>query len=226
MALRVIGAGFGRTGTESLKAALEELGFGPCDHMFELLKATWRVPHLEALERGEAADLDALFAGFGSAVDFPFAKYYRELMVAYPEAKVILTVRDPDSWYESARKTILRGLPPGALLVARTLGIVSKNARGFPRAWAYVKEAIFDNLFEGKAGDREFMIARYSRWNEEVQKTVPAERLLVFEVKDGYQPLCDFLGVDVPDKPFPHTNAGKSFKKRTGIRGMVKTIAK
>lgn len=226
MPLRVIGAGFGRTGTESLKRALEELGFGPCDHMFELLKSTWRVEHLEALERGDTSGLDKLFEGFQSAVDFPFAKYYRELMVAYPEAKVILTVRDADSWYESARKTILRGLPPGALLVARALGVVSKNARGFPRCWAYVKAVLFDGLFEGKAGDREFMIALYSRWNEEVQKVVPPERLLVFKVKDGWKPLCDFLGVDVPDKPFPRANDGASFKERTGIRGMAKTIAK
>src|SRR5690349_17851478 len=105
MALRVIGAGFGRTGTESLKAALEQLGFGPCDHMFELIKTTWRVEHLERLERGEPTDFEALFDGFQSAVDFPYALYYRQLMEAYPNAKVILTVRDPEAWYESARKT-------------------------------------------------------------------------------------------------------------------------
>ena len=106
MALRVIGAGFGRTGTESLKAALEQLGFGKCDHMFELIKDTRRVVYLEALQRGEQTDLEALFEGFQSAVDFPFALYYRQLMEGFPEAKVILTVRDPDAWYESFRNTM------------------------------------------------------------------------------------------------------------------------
>lgn len=133
MALQVIGAGFGRTGTESLKAALERLEFGPCDHMFELLKSTHRVPLLEALERGDEIDFDSLFDGFGSAVDFPYAMYYRQLMAAYPEAKVVLTVRDAEAWYDSASKTILRGLPPGAMIVARGAGLFSKNARGIPR---------------------------------------------------------------------------------------------
>jgi hypothetical protein len=224
MALKVIGAGFGRTGTESLKAALERLGFGPCDHMFELIKSTWRVEHLEALERGDDADLEALFDGFGSAVDFPFALYYRQLMTAYPDAKVVLTVRDPDKWYDSAKKTILRGLPPGALTIARVLGIFSKNARGIPRWHKYVTASLYDGLFEGNKGDRAFMTALFSRWTDEVIAAVPPERLLVFQVQEGWEPLCHFLGVDVPDEPFPRSNDAGSFEKRTNIKNMAKTF--
>lgn len=226
MALEVIGAGFGRTGTESLKKALEQLGFGPCDHMFELIKSTWRVEHLEALERGEPANLEALFKGFRSAVDFPYAKYYRELMAAYPKAKVVLTVRDPDAWYDSAIKTIFKGPPPAAFMLSRLLSPVSRTARGFPRCFSYVRAALFDGLFEGKVQDRGFMTELFSRWNEEVQRTVPAERLLVFQVKDGWEPLCRFLRVDVPDRPFPRSNEGISFKERTGIRNMAKMMMK
>lgn len=224
MALKVIGAGFGRTGTESLKAALEQLGFGPCDHMFELIKTTWRVEHLEKLERGEPADLEALFDGFQSAVDFPYAKYYRELMVAYPDAKVVLTVRDPEAWYESARKTILRKMPTALMPVARVLGLFSRNARGFPRWYRYVDGAIFRGVFEGRTRDRAFMIDRFERWSDEVQKTVPPERLLVFQVSEGWEPLCEFLGVPVPDGPFPRSNDGASFEKRTSLRGVSKML--
>jgi hypothetical protein len=224
MALKVIGAGFGRTGTESLKAALEKLGLGPCDHMFELIKTTWRVEHLEALERGEPADLEALFDGFESAVDFPFALYYRQLMEAYPDAKVILTVRDPHAWYASAKKTILRGIPPGSLPVARVLGLFNRNARGIPRWWSYVRSALFEGFFEGKKDDEAFMTALFTRWNNEVVATVPPERLLVFQVKDGWEPLCAFLGVAVPDEPFPKSNDAGTFEERTKLRNMTKTV--
>ena len=224
MALKVIGAGCGRTGTESLKKALEKLGFAKCDHMVELIKSTWRVPMLEALHRGEKVDFDALFEGFQSAVDFPWAMYYRQLMEAYPEAKVVLTVRDPDAWYDSARKTIFRGMPPGAMWVARALGVFSKNARGFPRWWSYVQSAVMQDFAEGRTHDRAFMTEKFRRWNEEVQATVPKDRLLVFEVKQGWEPLCEFLEVDVPDEPFPRSNDRDSFKERTKIKNMAKVI--
>lgn len=224
MALEVIGAGFGRTGTESLKAALERLGFGPCDHMLELIKSTWRVPHLEALERGDTSGVEALFEGFKSAVDFPYAMYYRQLMEVYPRAKVILTERDPEKWYESARKTILRGMPPGMLLVARAFGLVSKTARGFPRWWAYVDGALYQGFMQGRKHDKAFMIERFERWNDEVRATVPSERLLVFRVEQGWAPLCEFLGVDVPDEPFPRNNDGQSFQERTKLRNFAKLI--
>ncbi|TNE86015.1 MAG: sulfotransferase family protein [Deltaproteobacteria bacterium] len=220
MALKVIGAGFGRTGTESLKAALEQLGFGPCDHMFELIKTAHRVRYLEDLARGETTDFDALFAGFGSAVDFPYAMHYRELMAAYPEAKVVLTVRDADAWVASATSTILRGLPPGARWAARAAGLVYANARGVPRWMDYVEHTLMNGFFEGRTRDHAYLRQRFLDWNAEVQATVPAKRLLVFEVKDGWEPLCGFLGVGVPDAPFPRTNSGASFEERTKLRNL------
>lgn len=225
MGLEVIGAGFGRTGTESLKEALERLGFGPCDHMFELIKSTHRVEHLEALHRGETPDFDDLFDGFRSAVDFPYALYYRQLMDAYPAAKVILTVRDPEAWYDSAHKTIFRGLPPGALAVARAAGLFNANARGIPRWHAYVHAALFEDFFEGRRDDRAFMIEKFNEWNDHVQATVAPERLLVFEVAQGWEPLCRFLDVAVPDEPFPRSNASGSFQERMKLRNMAKNFS-
>lgn len=222
MALEVIGAGFGRTGTESLKEALEKLGFGRCDHMFELLKSTHRVEHLEALDRGEDVDFETLFDGFRSAVDFPYAMYYRELMAAYPDAKVVLSVRDADAWYDSAIKTIFRGLPPGAVGIARVAGVVNKNARGFPRWYRYVQSSLMDGFFEGRRHDRDYMIDRFNSWNEEVKATVPADRLLVFEAVQGWEPLCEFLDVPVPDEPFPRSNAADSFQNRMKLRNIAK----
>jgi len=224
MALSVIGAGIGRTGTESLKAALEVLGFGPCDHMYELLRSTWRVEALEALERGDTSQVDTLFADYRSAVDFPFAKYYRELMTAYPDAKVVLTIRDADAWYESARKTILRGVPPFVVPVSRVLGLFSRNARGFESLAGYAQRALYDGFFEGRAHDRNAMTALFNRWNDTVQATVPAHRLLVFDVRQGWHPLCEFLGVAVPDRPFPRSNDGASFEDRSKLRNVVKLM--
>src|SRR5262245_50709202 len=113
--LRVIGAGFGRTGTLSLKAALEQLGFNPCYHMVEVLSHPDHIARWRAIGEGQAAEWEALFAGYQAAVDVPASEYYAQLMQAYPEAKVVLTVRDPEQWYESASSTIFRvaqGEPP------------------------------------------------------------------------------------------------------------------
>lgn len=224
MTLKVIGAGFGRTGTESLKAALEQLGLGPCDHMVELIKSTRRVPLFEALHRGEDVDIDKIYEGFNSAVDFPSAMYYRQLMAHYPDAKIILTVRDAEAWYESARKTIFRGIPNIAAHVARVVGLFSKNAAGFPNWMKYLRWAIFEDFCQGKTQDKEYMMDLFNRWNQEVQDTVPPERLLVFQVKEGWEPLCEFLGVDVPSGKFPRSNDTDSFQERTKLRNMMKTI--
>jgi hypothetical protein len=222
MALEVIGAGWGRTGTESLKAALEMLGFGTCYHMFELLRRTRQVKHWEALARGERPDYDDLFRGFRSAVDFPAAKYYRELAAEYPNAKVVLSVRDPASWYESASKTILRGIPPPMRLVPPLLGVFSPNIRGMGPLMTHLEKDLYNGFFEGKARDKDHMIARFVAWNEEVQRTIPKERLLVYEVKQGWEPLCAFLGKPVPSEPFPRNNDGASFQRRTRVSNVIR----
>jgi hypothetical protein len=222
----VIGAGWGRTGTESLKAALEILGFGRCYHMFELLKTPRQVVHFEKLARGERPDYDDLFRGYRSAVDFPAAFYYRELLAEYPDAKVILTVRDPDAWYASASKTILRDFPTFALALAKFLGVFSPRLRMLPRLADYVRGSLFEGLLEGNAKDATWTKARFVAWNEEVVRTVPAEKLLVYQVQSGWGPLCAFLGVPTPDVPFPRSNDSASFEQRTRPSALIRGLWK
>ncbi|NUM44438.1 MAG: sulfotransferase family protein [Anaerolineales bacterium] len=211
--LKVIGAGFGRTGTESTKAALEQLGFGKCYHMFELMKKPERLPEWEKLARGETPNYDALFAGYQSCLDFPAALYYREFMRQYPEAKVILTVRDADKWYDSAAKTILADIPAVVYPLARFLGIFSRRLGDFPKVDQFARRVVHQGLFQGRAHEREYTKAVFNAWNEEVKRTVPPDRLLIFEVREGWESLCNFLGVPVPAAPFPRLNAGDSFVK-------------
>ena len=212
--LKVIGAGWGRTGTESLKAALEMLGFGRCYHAIELISRTRHVPHWQALARGDRPDYGDLFRGFQSAVDFPVARYYRELAEQYPDAKVVLSVRDPAEWYGSASKTILRGIPGPLRFAMSTLGRFSPNLRHGPALLDFMEDAIFRGFFEDRYRDRDYMIARFIAWNEEVQRTIPKERLLVYEVKQGWEPLCEFLDVPVPSQPFPRHNDSAAFDQR------------
>ena len=196
MTLEVIGAGFGRTGTMSLKVALEELGFGPCYHMVELFEHPEHVECWEAAVRGDAVEWEDLFHGYRATVDWSGAAFYKELMERYPEARVILTVRDPERWYESARNTIF-----------------SLRDIGSSRAPQMARELAWQKGFDSDVGDRQHMIEAFNRWNEEAKELVPTERLLVYEVKEGWAPLCDFLDVEEPkDKPFPHLNDSDSFR--------------
>ncbi len=210
--LKVIGAGFGRTGTESLKIALEQLGFGKCYHAFEILPE--HLPEWKKLQRGEVPDYGLLFKGFQSCTDFPAALYYKEFTKQYPNAKVVLTVRDPDKWFDSASKTIFRRIPGFILALIRLFGLFSTTARVFPDIHIQIGDLIRDDVFKGRTEDREHTISIFNAWTEEVKKTVPADRLLVFEVKDGWEPLCSFLGVPVPSTSFPHANDGSSFEKK------------
>jgi Sulfotransferase domain len=203
MALAVIGASFGRTGTYSLKLALEQLGFGPCFHMAEFfvgengeeLKERWvRV----AYGPGEP-DWDAVFDGYRSTLDWPSAAYWRELADYYPDAKVILTVRDAERWYDSCEATIFSG--PTTDTRTDTWGRM-------------VDKVISQDTFGGTTRDRNRAIAVYNRHNETVQQTLPPERLLVYQAGDGWEPLCAFLGVPVPDAPFPQANTREEFQAR------------
>jgi hypothetical protein len=192
MALKVIGAGLGRTATFSLKFALEHLGFGPCYHMAELRAGARRnVPLWLDAVQGKP-DWNAIFEGFQSTTDYPACTYWRELADFYPRAKVILTVRDADSWFDSVSETIFSEKLQAAL-VGKPFG-------------AFLQGAIFD-AFNGRTNDRAFMTDWFTRRNRQVIDTIPSERLLVFSPKDGWQPLCAFLGVPVPDVPFPRVNS-------------------
>ena len=222
MALKVIGAGWGRTGTESLKKALEMLGYGKCYHMFELIKDGKRIVYWEDLFSGKTTDFDKLFEGYQSAVDFPAAAYYKELMAYYPDAKVILTYRDPEKWYESASKTIFKSLPAPILPVTRLVGLVNKNISYFPRIYKNVISAIFEKFLHGRKDDKAYVINLYNQWVEDVKKTVPADKLLVFEAREGWEPLCHFLNVPIPEVPYPKGNDSEEFIKRTKTGNFIK----
>jgi hypothetical protein len=201
--LEVIGAGFGRTGTLSLKAALEELGFSPCYHMFEVIEHPEHVPIWQAATDRKPVDFDALFRGYRAAVDWPACSFYRELMEIFPSAKVLLTRRDPERWYDSVKSTIY-------LTSRRTTGSDDDRARR-----KMIRELVWEGTFGGELKNKTRAIEAFERHNEEVIRTVPKERLLVYEVKQGWQPLCAFLGRPVPkDKAFPHLNDTASFIER------------
>jgi hypothetical protein len=201
MSLEIIGAGIGRTGTLSLKMALEHLGFGPCHHMAEVFKnVQTQVPLWQAACAGKP-DWDRTFTGYRSAVDFPAAAFYKELADYYPDAKVILTVRDSTAvWVKSMMATISAALR----------GEVKDEFQ----AWKEMAtSAINDRFFGGGMDDKDRLAARYERHNEEVQRNIPARRLLVYNVTQGWQPLCAFLNVPVPAEPFPQTNSTQFFNE-------------
>ncbi|MCB0665982.1 MAG: hypothetical protein KDC80_09185 [Saprospiraceae bacterium] len=222
MSLKIIGAGWGRTGTESLKKALEILDFGKCYHMLELLKDGKRVKYWEELIQNRNTDFEQLFDGFQSAVDFPAAAFYKEFMQEYPEAKVILTYRDPDKWYQSASKTILKDPPAFIIPIVKFLGIFNKNLSYLPRTYKNViQDFLLKSVLQGRPHDRDFVISLYSKWVDEVKRSVPSEKLLVFEAKDGWEPLCHFLDVAVPPIPYPRGNDRGQFKKRNSLRNII-----
>ena len=208
MSIKVIGAGFGRTGTTSLKSALEQLGFRDCYHMSECFKHPSHTPSWEDAVAGRPVDWEAVFEGYQATVDWPGCSFYQELMEAYPDAKVLLSVRDPDRWYVSMLTTIYR--VPQSLLFS-LLGPTLPFIRGLYRM---VNAAVWDGTFGGRFEDREHAIGIFERHNEEVKKHVPADRLLVYDVKQGWEPLCHFLDVPVPiDKAFPHLNDAKQIQR-------------
>lgn len=217
MGLEVIGAGFGRTGTTSLKAALETLGFGPCYHMTELFAHPEHLPLWEAAVRGEPVDWDALLHGYKAAVDWPPAAFYEELMERYPDAKVILTVRDPERWYESTKETIFAMRRTVRSPTFRLLAALVPPVRNVGRATGVVENLAWERIFGGSFEDRGHAIAAFNRLNEDAKRRVPADRLLVYEVKEGWGPLCDFLGVEAPDEPFPRLNDSATFKTRVRL---------
>lgn len=199
MTLKVIGAGLGRTGTMSLKFALEHLGFGPCHHMAEVFcNATDQLPKWLDVVNGRP-DWEAVFDGFESAVDYPSCTYWRELADKYPEAKIILSVRDPESWFDSVSETIFSDAMLGRL------------AHG-PFKTFFDGAVIGD--FGDRIGEKAFMADYFKRWNDSVIAAAPPERLLVFEAKQGWAPLCAFLGVPVPDTSYPRVNSKDEMSER------------
>jgi hypothetical protein len=199
MTLEVFSAGFGRTGTMSLKLALEELGFGPCHHMEEVLQnGETQVPLWNAAYAGKA-DFERIFDGYRAAVDWPSAAYWRELATAYPDARVILSTRTPESWASSFGETILS---------------VLSAPETWPepaRPWLEMVSDVVIGRSLGGGTSREELIAAFNAHEAAVKSGIPADRLLVFDVRQGWAPLCAFLGKPVPSSPFPRTNSKEEF---------------
>ena len=207
MTIRVIGAGFGRTGTASLQQALQLLGYDKCYHMREVFEHVGDAKVWSAAMGEQRVDWDTLFAGYQAIVDWPGCTFYQALMQQYPEAKVILTTRDPEKWHASAMQTIygLRNVP-----VSETGSLASILQAIIPMH----DHVIWDGTFHGRFAEKEYAIDVFNRHNDEVKRVVPPGRLLVYEARQGWEPLCQFLDMPVPAEPFPHLNTSAEFQQR------------
>lgn len=202
MSLEVIGAGFGRTGTLSLKTALEKLGYSGCYHMMELFQHPEHLSWWERATRGERIDWSNVFEGYRAAVDWPACAFWRDYYHLYPDAKVILSVRDADSWFDSVMNTIY---PAGS-------GALQSDDPHMRRWAEWANELVWQGTFDGLPNDRAHATAVFKAHNEQVKRLCDPSRLLVFEASEGWGPLCEFLGKPVPDEPYPRTNTTEEFK--------------
>ncbi len=202
MALQVVGAGVGRTGTHSLKIALEQLCGGTCHHMVEVFERPDQIAGFTAAIDGEPVDWSALLADFTAMVDFPGAVYWREIAAANPDAPILLSSRDSESWYTSASNTILLSLdhaPPPL------------------QPWMAAVRRMLHDRFSDDFENKDAMIAAYEAHNAAVRAEVPAERLIDWTPSDGWGPICAALGKPVPEEPFPVTNTTADFRVMIGV---------
>jgi hypothetical protein len=206
MSLKVIGSGFGRTGTMTTKQALETLGFGPCHHMVEIIENPAQLKLWKAVAAGEPVDWGEVFAGYKSQVDWPGAHVWEQTASAFPEAKVVHTERPEDVWWDSFKNTIGK-----FFAVFRDMELPPHIMDQFTTMHDWMMLGTFTDF-----SDRDSALAAYRANNRKVRDTIPAERLLVFNVADGWEPLCKFLEVPVPETPFPHTHPKKEFWEHFG----------
>ncbi|MGB0385101.1 MAG: sulfotransferase family protein [Ardenticatenaceae bacterium] len=200
MAMKIIGAGFGRTGTMSMQAALEELGFKKCYHMIEVMKNGGHARFWHKASQGQPVEWDQIFEGYQATVDWPGCTFYKELIAQYPDAKVVLNVRDPERWYDSTHSTIYQ-------LRQGWFGSLNRLLPRLDQMAKMINHLIWEGTFHGRFEDKAYALHIFNEHIAEVKRIVPPERLLVYEVKQGWEPLCRFLDVPVPqNKPFPHLN--------------------
>lgn len=200
MTLRVIGAGVGRTGTNSLQLALQRLLGAPCYHMHEVFPRPDDIPVWHAAALGTMPDWPAFLSEFAAAVDWPASAFWSELAAAFPDALIVLsTRRDAETWWRSASGTIF----PATLAADEG-------------PWRHMATAMLEHRFTGAIEDRSACIAAYEAHNARVRAQAPAARLLEWQVEDGWAPLCAALDLPVPDEPFPHVNSSADFGKRLG----------
>lgn len=188
--------------------------------MIKLFENPSDVVHWENLANGRGVDWDSLFEGYQSSVDFPGSMHFDRMLERYPDAKIILTVRDRDLWYQSMSSTVFQ-FDPGAKLKLRILLSLpfSKRARQVFKV-AQLGKGITSKYFEGKPEDKDYVLKRFDDHVAHVKEIVPAENLLVYDIKEGWEPLCEFLGVPIPDQPFPHQNKREGFVNLT--RGKIR----
>ena len=209
MTLKVIGAGFGRTGTLSLTSALDELELGPCYHMVETREHHEHDTMWLALANGEASDWRPMLNGYVSTVDWPTTYFWKQLAAANPDAKIILTLRDPEAWYRSAAATIFARMLEFEALRADPDAVDPARRRHMEMVNTIVVEKTF-----GGSLDKDHAIQVFNAHNGDVRRSVPRERLLVYESGEGWEPLCDFLELPAPATPYPKVNTTGDFVSR------------
>jgi hypothetical protein len=199
MPVRLVGAGLPRTGTHSLKVALEQLLGSPCYHMIEVFRQLEHVPLWHQAIKGDTPEWRALLGGYGAAVDWPASAFWKELADAYPDAVVLLSVRDtPEAWWKSADETVFEGM-----------------RREHPPAFAAWLDMCLDLLrsrFTPQWEDSRSAMEAYAHHNDEVRSTIPKDRLVEWRPGDGWAPICSALDLPIPDEPFPHVNTTAEFR--------------
>lgn len=204
MTLKIIGTGFGRTGTNSMRLALNELGFGPCHHMHEVIEKPLEVPYWLAAAKGQPVDWNQVFEGYNSCVDWPSAAYWRELAEFYPEAKILLTTRSEESWYKSITETIFKNMRDRE----------GKSLEDLDPFSEMIERMVTQNTFGGDITTKSHVIDVYNANIKATQDAFSDDRLLTYSIGDGWEPLCTWLDVPVPETPFPKTNSTKQFNER------------
>jgi Sulfotransferase domain len=211
--VKVIGAGFGRTGTMSLKAALERLGAGPSFHMIDIIRDPTSLPYWQAAADGEQVDWEEALEGWESSVDWPGCTFYKEHMKTWPDAPVLLTVREPEAWYRSVSNSIHAAKE---MAMRGELQPPEENPPS-PEVMKMINGLIWNGTFHGRFQEKDYALKVFEEHNEDVKRTVPADRLVVYEIGQGWGPLADMLGVEAPDEPFPHLNDTESFRQMFGM---------
>ncbi len=201
--LDILGAGFGRTGTNSLKIALEKLGFGPCYHMYEITKNPGHIDFWNAAALNSPVEWINFFKFYKATVDWPASAFVPQIYKAFKSSKVIITVRDPEEWYQSAKNTIF-------------LTMADWEANENPETRDRMKMAqkiVLDGVFSGKHDNKDHCIGVFNKHINKISNVVPKDKLLIFDVSEGWVPLCGFLNVEIPYEAFPDTNSRASFFK-------------
>jgi hypothetical protein len=214
--LQIIGAGLPRTGTTSTRAALERLGFGPCYHMFEIITHPDHVDRWLPAATGRPLDWSRVLDGYQATQDWPASHFWREQAATFPEAKVVLTVRDPHAWFVSFRVLVTRrAATDHQEELPEQLAAAMEGMRRLTPVLDVLGRSLFgpDWHFGMDMVDEEAAVAAFHRHVAAVTESLPAHRLLVFDVRQGWRPLCAFLGVAPPDEPFPHLNDSQSMQR-------------